>query len=172
MSARFLQDRANLLWLEDRDTTARTEIGEARKLGYEIHVRGQPIEIVALLTEELGLDCKPEQLDELRIAFVVDVMITGLFDLSSLGIPYSDTSGGLNGGYVFVDRYLRAKDSPYRQRPVCFLSERELTTDLEGDLDVLRNKADSNGKKHGSVEYIRKFNSAELERFQKFLGTL
>jgi hypothetical protein len=172
MTIRLVRGQPNLLWLEDRQSTARIELGEAKKLGCQIQVRGHPAEMMALLEEELGRDHTPEILDELRVAFVIDVMIAGLLDLSAFGIQGSETHGGLNGGYVFVDRVLRHRISSYRFRPVCFLSERELTPDLVEDLQYLRDRVDLDGRSHGHVDYIRKFNSQELARFKSFLGTL
>jgi hypothetical protein len=99
-------------------------------------------------------------------------MIAGLTDLSSLGIQNSETHGGLNGGYVFVDRILRAETSPYRYRPVFFLSERELTDDLNNDLQYLRDRKDHDATRHGRVEFLRKFNAAELKRFISLLETI
>jgi hypothetical protein len=111
-------------------------------------------------------------LDNLRIAFIIDVMIAGLLNLEGLDMEDSDTHGGLNGGYVFADRVLRKEDSSFRYRPVCFLSERQLTRDLEEDVQYLRNRSDTDGRPHGSIEYIRKRSSNELGRFKKFLARL
>ena len=161
-----------LIWLEDRDSTATIELGLARQLGCHIELRAHPIEIIALLDEEFGHAHDLKLLDNLRIAFVVDVMIAGLLDLSSLGIEHSDTHGGLNGGYVFVDRVLRNTGSSWRYRPICFLSERQLTQDLEEDLNYLRQRRDSDGTLHGDIEFMRKYSANELERFKRFLVSL
>jgi hypothetical protein len=172
MTLRLIPNKANLLWLEDRESTASKELGEAKRLGCQVQVRADPREIMGLLEEELGCDCDPKRLEELRIVFVIDVMIAGLNDLSSLGIKHSETHGGLNGGYVFVDRILRAETSPYRYRPVFFLSERQLTPDLKEDLQYLCDRTDRDGTRHGRVEYLRKFDSKELNRFKLFLESI
>ena len=169
MTRRLPRDKVNLLWLEDRVSTAIVELDQARKLGCQVHVRGHPGELIALLEEESDGNCEPKQLEELRVAFVIDVMIAGMIDLSSFGIEHSETHGGLNGGYVFVDRILRAETSPYRYRPVFFLSEREYTEDLREDVQYLIDRKDPDGTAHGRVEFLRKFDPKELSRFKSFL---
>jgi hypothetical protein len=173
MTSRLSQDRPNLLWLEDRETTAHVELDAAKRAGCEVHVRAHPVEIMAFLQEEFGDDPDPQRLDALRLVFVIDIMIAGMMDLSGLGIQHSETYGGLNGGYVFVDRVLREAACVYRFRPVWFVTERELTGDLVEDLQYLRDKSDpEGGRPHGEVEYIRKRNSAELEKFKSLLGKI
>ncbi len=171
MTAKFLLDRPNLIWLEDRESTAVVEVGEARRVGCAIHLRANPAEIVALMEEELGTAPAPDMIEKLRLAFIIDVMIAGLLDLKQLGVKHSETNGGLNGGYVFTDRVLRDAASPYCFRPVAFLSERELTNDLKEDLNYLRDRTDDKGKPHGKIYYFQK-SSEGLEKLKSFLRTL
>jgi hypothetical protein len=170
MTAIFLPDRPNLIWLEDLESTAVVELGEAKRVG-AVHVRANPVEIVALLEEVLGATPEPEEIAKFRMAFIIDVMIAGLLDLSQLGVRQSETNGGLNGGYVFTDRVLRDANSHYRFLPVAFLSERELDKDLVEDLDYLRDRRDDDGSPHGAIHYFQK-GSKGLAQFKTFLNTL
>lgn len=161
----------NILWLEDRHQTASAELREVGRLGYTVVLRAHPLELMAFLEERLGKAYSHDRCAALRLVFIVDVMIAGLY-LPDLGIEPSGMGGGLNGGYVFVDRILRRPGSPHRFCPVFFLSERQLTPDLQEDLNYLRERRDEDGTAHGTVEYIRKYDSAELDRFRAFIRKL
>jgi len=71
MTARLSPDKVNLLWLEDRESTARIELGEARKLGCQVHVRAHPGELMAILEEEFESNCEPKRLEELVLPLLL-----------------------------------------------------------------------------------------------------
>jgi hypothetical protein len=165
---KFVNDRPNLLWLEDRESTARAEIEYAKRHQFQVHLYADPREMMAVLGEEFGDPANPDRLSAYRIAFIIDLMLAGLLDLRTLGVEgNSETNGGMNAGYVFADRVLRREGSPFSKLPICLLSERTMDRNLAEDLEYLRKREGS-----GTIEFVKKFESSSFLKFQVFLRSL
>jgi hypothetical protein len=158
-------DRANLFWLEDRQSTARAELDFAQRIGAAVYLSPTPDQLQVEAEERLGNSLTPEALRDFRVGFVIDIMIPGLLSLAALNRPDLTTNGGRNAGYIFVDQILRAKDSPFRECPVCLLSERQLDSQLKSDI------AYTNQRGGPAILFVRKF-SPDFSEFQAFIRSL
>jgi hypothetical protein len=156
----------NIIWLEDRRDTIAQYKQLAEKAEIKCRIFSTPAEVIAFLTDILGPDLPAEGFEELRIGFVVDLMLFGVSDLRSLGVENASTGKGIHAGYVFVDRVLRARGSKYVSRPVCFLTERLIDEELTRDIKAL---AERGG---GAIDIVRKYDDGYLPQFRGFLKRL
>ena len=129
--------RPLLVWLEDREKSVDYFHLHAIDGGCEVEMFASPQELVEYLEEEFGSPPDPARLSRVKLGFVIDLMLLGVTDLRGIGIAETSTTGGVFAGYVFVDRYLKDPSRRYSQHPVCFLTERELTTELRSKLSFL-----------------------------------
>jgi hypothetical protein len=151
-----------LFWIEDRPLTVTPQESILKQAEIPFHMYGTPSELTSVLNDLLtGMD-----VNKLRIGFIIDIMLFGVSDLRSLDIWDAPTGNGVHAGYVFVDRFLRTKNSRFINKPVCFLTERTLDDDLMQDINKLQTRSG------GNIEIIQKYKDAELPRFQKFLKNI
>jgi hypothetical protein len=148
-----------LFWIEDRRDTVTTQISIVREAQLPYKMYGTPSELMAALEDV-------PQIKSLCKGFLIDVMLFGVADLRSIGIYDAPTRNGVHAGYVFVDRVLRAKQSEFADKPVCFLTERQLDTAFMQDVENLRTRGG------GRIEVVQKYKDSELEKFRKFLAEL
>jgi hypothetical protein len=149
-----------LFWIEDRPDTVGSQMSMLNQADIPYHMYGTPLELTTALDDLL----RDADIEPLRIGFVIDIILFGVQDLRSLGILDAPTGNGVHAGYVFVDRFLRAKNSRFINKPVCFLTERDLD-DRELKQDIGRLQARSNGP----IEIIQKYKDEELPKFQSFI---
>jgi hypothetical protein len=150
-----------IFWVEDRPDTVAVQTKDLTKANIKYYMFGTPSELVSTLDEVL----EGKDVDSLRIAFVIDIMLFGILDFRSLGIQDAPTRNGLHAGYVFADRFFRSKESRYLRKPICFLTEREVDSELKQDVEKLATKG-------GEVSIVRKYVDDELAKFRKFIGGL
>lgn len=155
-----------ILWLEDRVPTIAYFANRAKACGGTVELFGTPSELVSYLDEEFGPKPSPERLRAVRLGFVVDLMLLGVLDLASIGIYDAPTRGGVRAGYVFIDRYLRDDQYGYADVPVCMLTERTPTPDLEEDIQKLKDR------KQGPIMLANKYRQADRECFDQFINSL
>jgi CheY-like chemotaxis protein len=139
-----------ILWLEDRSRTAPA---------YELALRHSSLNHLILGTMgdvDAYLEDAPDPKD---LVFIIDIMFPGVNDLSSLKIYNAPTDAGNWAGHVFVDRYLRAATSRFRQCPVLFLTERMIDDDLKEAVEALANRG------AGPVTILHKYSEGDLEMF-------
>jgi hypothetical protein len=150
-----------IFWVEDRPDTVEVQVKDLKNANIQFYMFGTPSELVSALNDEL----EGKNVDNLRLAFVIDIMLFGVLDLRTLGILDAPTSNGLHAGYVFADRFFRSKESRYIKKPICFLTEREIDRELKQDVETLATKG-------GDVHIVRKYVDEELVKFRQFIKTL
>jgi len=155
-----------VLCLEDREATITYFAKQARNAGCEPEIFGTPGELASYLEERFGDPPDSGKLARVRLGFIVDLMILGVVDLGAIGMPQVSTRGGVHAGYVFVDRFLRDARSDYRGFPVCFLTERPLTSDLDQDITALQNR------NHGFLTIVNKYSEEDRGKFGEFLSKI
>jgi hypothetical protein len=148
-----------LFWIEDRPVTVAPQKLLLEQAGIPFQMYATPSELTSVLNDLLT----DVEIDKLRIGFIIDIMLFGVSDLRSLDIWDAPTGNGVHAGYVFVDRFLRMKNSRFLSKPVCFLTERTLDDDLMQDIDKLQTRSG------GTIEIIQKYKDTELPKFRKFL---
>ena len=121
---------------------------------------------MSYLDEEFGSKPNPDRLRTVRLGFVIDLMLLGVLDLALIGISDAPTRGGVRAGYVFVDRYLRDEKHGYASVPVCMLTERTPTPDLDEDIQRLKDR------QQGPIMLANKYRQADPERFDQFVNSL
>jgi hypothetical protein len=126
-----------LFWIEDRPDTVLLQEEVLKNANVKYYMFGTPVELMGVLD-----DVMPDtNLDRLRFAFIIDLMLFGVNDLRSFSIDDAPTGNGIHAGYVFADRVLRAHNSRYLQKPICFLTERMLDQQLKDDVHKLEQKS-------------------------------
>lgn len=145
---------AVILWLEDRPSTARSYAQALRAGGLEYLVVGTVEEFAAYVSE---LD------NPSGLVFMIDVMLPGVSDLSTIGVPGVLTGSGSRAGIVFVERFLRARDSRFRKCPIIFLTERFVDQEFRKEIESLARTGSA------PVSILQKYAEADLEKFLPLL---
>jgi len=151
-----------IIWLEDREATVREEIAvlSENDIDYVMHQTLKSFD--NFLREQSKLDPFPVR------GFIIDIMLHGVKNLSEFGINHAPTLEGNHTGFVFVDRYLRTPrsgDPDWSGVPVCFLTERFIDSNLEGDLEYLAER------NQGAIDICRKYSQADTDRFLKIVSS-
>lgn len=146
-----------IIWLEGRPETVVDEIFWLKDKGYQVKVISTAYQLASLLS---------------GYAENVAMIITGrvlyaISDLACIGIFDASTDLGFNAGFVIIDRFLRANNSPYARIPVMIVattwrhSASEKTSHL-AMLEEFRNR-----KGHGPIIGMEKGGSGSREKFKK-----
>jgi hypothetical protein len=152
-----------LFWIEDRPVTVAAQTSVLRQAEIPYYMYGTPLELTLALDDLL----KDTDVDNLRIGFIIDIMLFGVSDLRSLGILDAPTGNGVHAGYVFVDRFLRTRKSRFIRKPVCLLTERDLDDrQLKHDISKMQMRSS------GTIEIIQKYKHEELPKFDAFLKSI
>lgn len=149
-----------LFWLEDKQETVSPHLAKLSMLGITPHLHPTPTSLKYFLEDH------KDEIGTKPAVIIVDIMLHGIDDLTSIGIENSNTSSGVHTGYIFADRFLRAEASPYFKVPVCFLTERDITEELVAEVNYLRDRPES-----GPVEILKKYNDDDVEKFVGFVKT-
>jgi hypothetical protein len=157
-----------LFWLEDQASSAVPFITLARAAGCRPFVRATPEELVALLDSSFGSPVDPKKLATFRLGFVIDLRIYGVLDLRRVGIDNVPTRGGYDVGYKFVECYLLDPKHGYSNCPICFLTERDLTSELRSDIDSLGKNVQPQRK----FIIVNKKLNKDRDKFAEFLNSL
>ena len=104
-----------LFWIEDRPDTVGAQMAKLNQADIPFYMYGTPLELTLALDDLL----RDGDIEHLQIGFIIDIMLFGVQDLRSLGILDAPTGNGVHAGYVFVDRFLRPKQSRFISKPVC-----------------------------------------------------
>lgn len=150
-----------ILWLEDRNDTIRLPQKELSNLQIQIEVVATPLMFVTYLN-----DNKSRLLEiigsQKQLLFIIDIMLHGILDLTSVGVMNAPTLSGNHTGYVFGDRFLRSRESLWRAVPIVFLTERGLDSGLKDDVQRLIKKGG------GPVELMQKYVQTDLDKLVTF----
>jgi len=151
-----------IIWLEDRESTIRLLRNRLTGMGnIKLEILSSPGAYKVFLEEQY-----PNGLDEKRKPLLlIDIMLHGVRDLSSIGIKNAPTLNGKHAGYVFADRFLCAKNSPWKGCRICFVTERDIDQDLISDIEQLQSKTDA------PVEILAKYDDNDFKKFQRIVDT-
>ena len=101
--------------------------------------------------------------EEKIAAIILDLFLSSVRDLASIGKPEVKTINGTYAGFMILEHFLRQENSPYRNIPVLILTAKILT---QGEKELIQKlKADK-------VEYIELFGPGWRERFKSFINRL
>jgi len=95
-------------------------------------------------------------------AIILDLFLSSVYDLASIGKPEVKTINGTYAGFMILEHFLR-QESSYKNIPVLILTAKLLTQDEKELIQKL--KADK-------VEYIELFGPGWEEKFKKFINRL
>ena len=93
------------------------------------------------------------------ITFVIDIMLVGVDDLNSIDIPNAPTGKGNLAGQIFVQRYLRARDSAFIRCPVVFLTERIVDQTLRDEIATIQQPGSA------PVTVLQKYSQTDVDTF-------
>jgi len=96
-------------------------------------------------------------------AIILDLFLSSVYDLASIGKPEVKTINGTYAGFAILEHFLRRKNSSYKNIPVLILTAKLLTQDEKELIQKL--KADK-------VEYIELFGPGWRKRLKKFINRL
>lgn len=150
-----------IIWLEDRESTIRLLKKKLTNMGeIQLEILSSPGAYKAFLEEKYpeGLKGKRKPL------LLIDIMLHGVRDLSSIGIKNAPTLNGKHAGYVFADRFLCSKESLWRGCQICFVTERDIDSDLLSDINRLKKKSGT------SVEILAKYSDSDFQKFQNMVA--
>lgn len=140
-----------IVWLEDRDDTVREQFKYCESLGYEIQHVKMPHTLLSRVKEFH---------DQIKL-IIIDVLLYGVNDLSTVGIDGCDTELGLSAGWVILDKILRpSPDDPIPEHilqidtsiPVLVTSTPSVSNEHKQLISNIL-KRDPNA---GRIEYIEK----------------
>ncbi|OQW92294.1 MAG: hypothetical protein BWK78_02125 [Thiotrichaceae bacterium IS1] len=143
-----------ILWVEDRPETVESQIYEAKNKGYQVEVVATPSTIKDVLEQEQV------------VAIIMDVMLYGVRNLKNIKIDVATTEDGLEAGWVLLERFIRAEDSPYAKIPILVLSARRLDDTQQVRLEELRLRGG------GKIDYLEKAKRGWLKEFSDWLDKL
>lgn len=106
-----------LLWLEDRPEEISDEMTKMKDIDDvdDIIVRRTPMGIKNYLEEN------SKENDFKILGIIIDVMLSNVNSLESIGLGYVKTPGGFDAGIAFL-KYFLWKNEDYRNYPICILS--------------------------------------------------
>ncbi|MEZ5673316.1 MAG: hypothetical protein R3E08_13440 [Thiotrichaceae bacterium] len=147
-----------ILWLEDDPDTVRWEKQQIEEKGYNIEFRYMPHDVRNFLTLHSNN----------VVAIIVDVMLSGVKNLDSIGKPDISTDYGLEAGWRLIDHFLRSEDSPsnYKQIPILILSTKKQDEGYQAYLKRLQQR------EGGKLSYIQKNGLNARRDFTTWLNEL
>ncbi len=114
-----------ILWIEDLENSVADQKVWCEQKGFKVKIVNHPARFAQYLTKYLK---------EIQL-IVVDIMLAGINNLTTIGIPDSDTLGGKEAGWELVRRLLRADpSSEYASIPVLIVSARMKSERDKGDI--------------------------------------
>lgn len=139
-----------IVWLEDRRSTVLDFERALEEAGLRYLILGSVDEVATYLDDGAEID---------NLVFVVDIMLPGVADLTSIGVQNAPTGKGNRAGQVFVERYLRQPSSAYLACPVFFLTERLVDDELRNEVKGIERPGTA------PVKIFQKYSQAELGAF-------
>lgn len=173
-----------LFWLEDQPQTVADQIEYARNRGFEVEMYSKPFTLVQALESSpvvLGRIFEQQEMASVleksaiplgdlvknaTSAIVIDIMLFGVRDLSTIEIWDSDTDEGYEAGWVFLDLFVRHIGSPYLELPVLVLSFRPLDPDHEELLAEIQKRGGA------PITFIEKYSQEWSRNFSHWVDSL